>query len=63
MEVAFIFLATAPFLYLNIIYEQLIPIAVYYINFLVTIPDFYLVPALYLINAIYKNKALEYNYP
>ena len=62
MEVAFIFLVTAPSLYLNIIYKQLILTAVYYINFLVLIPDFYLIPAPYLVNTIYKDEALKYNY-
>ena len=62
MEGVFIFLATAPSLYLNIIYKQLIPTAIYYINLAVTVPDFYLLLAPYLINTIYKNKALKYNY-
>ena len=63
MEVAFAFLATAPSLYLNIIYKQLTLIAIYYLNFLVTIFNFYLIPAPYLINTIYEDKALKYNYP
>ena len=44
------------------IYKQLILTAVYYINLLVTISNFYLVPALYLVNTIYEDKALKYNY-
>ena len=55
-------LTTALSLYLNIIYKWLILIAVYYINLLVTTPNFYLVLALYLANTIYKDEALVYNY-
>ena len=58
MEVAPTSLTTALSLYLNIIYQQLILIAVYYINLLVTTPDFYLILVLYLISTTYKDKAI-----
>ena len=58
MEIAPISLTTAPSLYLNIIYKQLILIAIYYINLLVTIPDFYLIPVLYPVSTTYKDKAI-----
>ena len=45
-------------LYLNIIYKQLILIAVYYTDFPVTVPDFYSIPAVYLVSTVYKDKAL-----
>ena len=45
-------------LYPNIIYKRPILIAVYHTNFLVTIPNLYLVLALYLVSTTYKNKAL-----
>ena len=63
MEVTLTFLTTALSLYLNIIYKWLILIAIYYINFLVTVPDLYLVLAPYLVNIICKDKALVYNCP
>ena len=56
VEVTFIFLTTAPSLYLNIIYEQLILTAVYYIDLLVTVPDLYLISVPYLINTICESK-------
>ena len=51
-------LTTAPPLYLNIIYKQLILTAVYHTNLLVTVPNLYLVLALYLVNTTYKDKAI-----
>ena len=42
IEITLISLTTAPSLYLNIIYKRLILTAIYYIDFLVTIFDFYL---------------------
>ena len=51
-------LITAPSLYLNIIYKWLILIAIYYINFLVTVFDFYLTPVPYPVSTIYKDKAI-----
>ena len=62
MEVTPTSLTIALSLYLNIIYKWLILIAVYYINLVVTTPNFYLVLALYLANTIYKDEALVYNY-
>ena len=58
MEVTFTFLTTALSLCLNIIYKWLILIAVYYINLLVTIPNFYLIPVLLPVSTIYKDKAI-----
>ena len=58
VEITFIFLTTALSLYLNIIYKRLTLIAVYYINFLVTISDLYLIPVLYPVSTIYKDKAI-----
>ena len=58
VKATFIFLTTAPSLYLNIIYKRLTLTAVYCINLPVTIPNLYLVPAIYLISIIYKDKAL-----
>ena len=58
VEVTFIFLTTALSLYLNMIYKRLMLTAVYYINFLVTVPNFYLILALCLISTIYKNKVI-----
>ena len=40
------------------IYKWLILAAVYYINFLVTVSNFYLFPALYLVSTTYKDKAI-----
>ena len=39
------------------IYKQLTLIAVYCINFLVTVFNLYLIPVLYLISTTYKDKA------
>ena len=40
------------------IYKRLTPVAVYCINFLVTIFDFHPIPALYLVSTIYKGEAI-----
>ena len=58
MEAIFTFLTTTPSLCLNMIYKQPMLIAIYYINFLVTVPDFYLIPVLYLVSTTYKDKAI-----
>ena len=58
MEVTSTFLTTAPSPCLNMIYERLILIAIYCINFLVTIPDLHLILVLYLVSTIYKDKAI-----
>ena len=58
MDVIFTFLTTTPSLCLNIIYKQPILTAVYYINFLVTVPDFYLIPILYLVSTTHKDEAI-----
>ena len=60
MEVAPTFLTTAPPLYLNTIYKQLILVAIYHINLPITVPNLYLVLALYLISTIYKSKAITH---
>ena len=51
------FLTTASPLCLNIIYKRLTLTAIYYINLLVTVPNFYLILVLYPVSTIYKNKA------
>ena len=56
MKVTFTSLTTALSLCLNIIYKQPILTAVYYIDLLVTIPNFYLISVPYLVNTIYKDK-------
>jgi hypothetical protein len=58
MQLIFIFLTTTLTLYPNTIYKQLILAAVYYINLLVTAPDFYLVLAPYLVSITYKDEAI-----
>ena len=58
VKVTFIFLTTAPSLYPNMIYKRLILTAVYYINLLVTIFDFYLILVLYSVSTTYKDKAI-----
>ena len=40
------------------IYKWLTLIAVYYINFLVTVPNLYLIPVLHSVNTTYKDKAI-----
>ena len=58
IEVTFTFLTTAPSLCLNMIYKRLTLIAIYCIDFLVTVSDFYLTPVLYLISTTYKDEAI-----
>ena len=58
VKVIFTFITTALSLCLNIIYKWPILIAVYCIDFLVTVFDFYLIPVLYLISTTYKDKAI-----
>ena len=58
VKATFIFLTTAPSLYLNIIYKQLTLIAIYYINFLVTIPNFYLIPVLHPVSTTHEDEAI-----
>ena len=58
VEVIFIFLTTALSLYLNIIYKWLILTAIYCINLLVIIPDFYPIPVPYPVNTTYEDKAI-----
>ena len=57
VEVTFTFLTITPSLYLNMIYKRPTLTAVYYINFLVTVPNFYLIPVLCLVSTTYKDKA------
>ena len=40
------------------IYKRLTLIAIYYINFLVTVPNLYLIPVLYPVNTTYKDKVI-----
>ena len=58
VKVTFTFLTITPSPYLNIIYERLILTAVYYINLLVTVFNFYLIPVPYLVSTTYKDKAI-----
>ena len=58
VEVTSTSLTIAPSLCLNIIYKRLILIAVYCINFLVTVFNFYLILVLYLVSTTYKDKAI-----
>ena len=58
IEVTPTFLITALSLYLNIIYKRPTLTAVYYINLLVTVPNFHLIPVLYLVNTTYKDKVI-----
>ena len=57
IEVTLTFLTTAPSLCLNIIYKRLTLIAIYCINFSVTVPNFHLIPVLCLVSTTYKDKA------
>ena len=50
-------LATTPSLSERI-YKQLIPVAIYYTDPLVTVPNLYLVPALYLVSTTYKDEVI-----
>ena len=58
MEVTFTSLTTAPSLCPNMIYKRLTLIAVYYINFSVTVFDFYLIPVPYLVSTTYEDEAI-----
>ena len=58
IEVTFTFLIIALSLYLNIIYKRLTLIAIYCINFLVTVFDFYLIPVPLLISTTYKDEVI-----
>ena len=58
VKVTFTFLTLTPSLYPNIIYKRLILTAVYYINFLVTVFNFYLIPVLYLVSTTYEDEAI-----
>ena len=58
VEVTFTFLTTAPSLYLNMIYERLILTAIYCINLLVTVFNFYLIPVPHLVSITYEDKAI-----
>ena len=58
VEVTFIFLTTALSLCPNIIYKRLTLTAIYYINFLVTVPNLHLILVLYLVSTTYKDKAI-----
>jgi hypothetical protein len=57
VEVTPTFLTTAPPLCLNIIYERLILIAIYHINFLVTVSDFYLILVPLPVSTTYEDEA------
>ena len=58
IKATFISLTTASSQYPNSIYKWLILVAIYRINPLVTIPNFYLIPVLYLVSTTYKDKAI-----
>ena len=58
VEVTFIFLITAPSLYLNIIYKQLILTAVYCIDLLVTVFNFYLILVPLPVSTTYEDEAI-----
>ena len=58
MEVTFISLTTALSLCLNIIYERPTLIAVYCINLLVTVSNFYLILVPHPASTTYKDKAI-----
>ena len=58
VKVTFIFLIITPSPCPNMIYERLILIAIYCINFLVTVLNFYLTPVLYLVSTTYKDEAI-----
>ena len=58
MEVIFTFLTTAPSLCPNMIYKWLILTAVYYINLLVTVFDFYLILVPYPVSITYEDKVI-----
>ena len=56
VEVTFIFLTTAPSLYPNMIYKRLMLIVVYYINFLVTVFDLYLISVPLPVSTTYEDE-------
>ena len=58
IKVTPISLTTAPSLCLNIIYKQLILTAIYRINFLVTVSNFYLIPVPHLVSTTYEDEAI-----
>ena len=58
VEIIFIFLTTTLSLYPNIIYKRLTLTTIYYINFLVTIPNLHLIPVPHLISTIYEDEAI-----
>ena len=58
VKVTFTSLTTAPSLCLNMIYKRLILIAVYCIDFLVTVFDFYLIPVPHLVSTTYEDEAI-----
>ena len=58
MKVTFIFLIITLSLYPNIIYKWLILTAIYCINLLVTVFNFYLIPVLCPVSTTYKDEAI-----
>ena len=58
IEVTFTFLIITPSPCLSMIYERLILIAIYYINLLVTVPNFYLILISYPVSITYKDEAI-----
>ena len=56
MEVTPTSLTTAPSLYLNIIYKRLTLIAVYHIDFPVTVPNLHLIPVPLPVSTTHKDK-------
>ena len=58
VEVIFTFLTTALSLCLNMIYERLMLIAVYCINLLVTVPNFYLIPVPHPVSTTYEDEVI-----
>ena len=58
VKITSIFLTTAPSLCLNMIYKRPMPIAIYCINLLVTVLNFYLIPVLHPVSTTYKDEAI-----
>ena len=58
IKVTFTSLTITPSLCLNIIYKRPTLTAVYYINFPVTVPNFYLILALCLVSTTYKDEVI-----
>ena len=58
VEVTLTSLITSPSLYLNMIYKRLMLIAVYHINFLVTVSNFHLIPVPHPVSTTYEDKAI-----